>query len=82
MAEENEIERSLWTAPKWVSVEHHFSQDSDKVKIMIKYGDSIYKEKKKFIQRTQYYLDKKVKYVDKMSFTNFILYHLDGAIVG
>ena len=45
---------------------------------MIKCGDSIYKEKKKFIQKTQYYLDKKVKYVDKMSFTNFILYHLDG----
>ena len=55
-----------------------FFQDSDKVKIVIKYGDFIYKEKKKFIQKTQYYLDKKVKYVDKMSFTNFILYHLDG----
>ena len=48
---------------------------------MIKCGDSIYKEKKKFIQKTQYYLDKKVKYVDKMSFTNFKLYHLDGTII-
>ena len=48
---------------------------------MIKCGDSIYKEKKKFIQKTHYYLDKKVKYVDKMNFTNFILYHLDGANV-
>ena len=26
-AEENEIERSLWIAPEWISVKHHFVKD-------------------------------------------------------